>query len=141
MLDTYKTPLALIGRILLALMFVLSGFGKLTDIAGTAGFIASGGIPFASFVAVAVGSFELLAGLALIVGFKARWAALALALFTVAASLVFHNFWAVPAEQQYMQQLLFMKNVSVAGGLLMVAALGAGNFGFDRRAAPQLARG
>lgn len=142
MLDTFKAPLALVGRILLALMFVLSGYGKLGDIAGTAGYIASGGVPFASAVAVAVGLFELIAGLALVVGFQARWAALALAGFTVAASVLFHAFWAVPAEQQFMQQLLFMKNISVAGGLLMVAALGAGSLAFDRRAAePQLARG
>lgn len=55
MLDTFKSPLALVGRILLALMFVLAGAGKLGDISGTAGYIASGGVPFASAVAVAVG--------------------------------------------------------------------------------------
>jgi putative oxidoreductase len=132
MLDTFKSPVALIGRVLLALMFVLAGASKLGDISGTAGYIASGGIPFASAMAVAVGLFELLAGLALIVGFQARWAALALALFTLVASLLFHRFWAVPADQAFVQQLLFMKNLSVTGGLLIVAALGAGSIGFDR---------
>ena len=135
MLDTFKSPLALVGRILLALMFVLSGAGKLADISGTAGYIASGGVPFASAVAVAVGLFELIAGLALVVGFQARWAALALAGFTIAASVLFHPFWSVPADQAFVQQLLFMKNVSVAGGLLLVAALGAGSIGFDGRSA------
>jgi putative oxidoreductase len=141
MLDTFKSPLALVGRILLALMFVLAGAGKLADISGTAGYIASGGVPFASAVAVAVGLFELIAGLALVVGFQARWAALALAGFTLVASVLFHPFWSVPADQAFMQQLLFMKNVSVAGGLLLVAALGAGSIGFDgRRASAPLAR-
>lgn len=141
MLDTFKSPLALVGRILLALMFVLAGAGKLADISGTAGYIASGGVPFAAAVAVAVGLFELIAGLALVVGFHARWAALALAGFTIVASVLFHPFWSLPADQAFMQQLLFMKNVSVAGGLLLVAALGTGSIGFDgRRAAGPLAR-
>ncbi|WP_428416055.1 DoxX family protein [Methylibium sp.] len=141
MLDTIKSPLALVGRILLALMFVLAGAGKLGDISGTAGYIASGGVPFASAVAVAVGLFELIAGLALVVGFQARWAALALAGFTLVASVLFHPFWSLPADQAFVQQLLFMKNVSVAGGLLLVAALGAGSIGFDgRRAGAPLAR-
>lgn len=133
MLDSVKSPLAVAARVLLALMFVLSGFAKLGDLAGTAGYIASGGIPFASAVAVAVGLLELLGGLAIIVGFQARWAALALALFTLAASLLFHRFWAVAADQQYVQQLMFMKNLSVAGGLLLLAAMGGGRIGFDRQ--------
>lgn len=59
-------------------------------------------------------------------GFAARWAALALAAFTLAASFLFHPFWSVPADQQFMQQLLFMKNLAVTGGLLILAALGPG---------------
>lgn len=141
LLDTFKSPLALLGRILLALMFVLAGVGKLGDIAGTAGYIASGGVPFASAVAVAVGVFEVVAGLALVIGFQARWAALAMAGFTIAASVLFHPFWSLPADQAYVQQLLFMKNVSVAGGLLLVAALGAGPLSLDaRRGGLQTAR-
>ena len=129
--DSFKTPLALVGRVLLALMFVLSGFGKLGDIAGTAGYIASGGLPMASALAVIVGLLELLGGLAIVVGFQARWAALALGLFTLAASLLFHKFWAAPADQAFVQQLLFMKNLSVAGGMFIVAALGAGPASID----------
>jgi len=127
MLDNFKTPLALVGRILLALMFVTSGFGKLADIGGTAGYIAGvAGLPMPAVLAVAAGVLELAAGLAIMTGFAARWAALALAAFTLLASFLFHAYWAVPAEQQFMQQLLFMKNISIAGGLLIVAALGAG---------------
>ena len=112
-------------------MFILSGFGKLTDIQGTAGYIASGGLPFPMLLAAGVGALELLGGLALVIGFQARWVGLVLGLFTLVASVVFHPFWAVPADQQSITQLLFMKNLSVAGGLLLVSALGAGPLSMD----------
>ncbi len=133
MTDSYQSYASVLGRILLALMFILSGFGKLSDISGTAGFIASGGIPFPSLVAVLVGAFELLGGIALVLGFQARLIGLLMALFTIAASVVFHAYWAVPAEQQYVTQLLFMKNLSVAGGMLLISALGAGPLSLDQR--------
>jgi len=133
MLDSIKPPIVVVGRVLLALMFVLSGFGKLGDIGGTAGYIASGGLPAATALAVLVGLFEVVAGLALVIGFKARWAALGLALFTLLASVLFHQFWAAPAAEQGMQQLMFMKNLAIAGGMFMVAALGAGPLAFDAR--------
>jgi len=133
MIDSFKTPLVLVGRVLLALMFIYAGFGKLTNLEGTAGYIASGGLPMASVLAVVVGLLELLGGLAIAVGLQARWAALALGLFTLAASVLFHKFWAVPADQAFVQQLMFMKNLSVAGGLFIVAALGAGPVSVDAR--------
>ena len=135
MLDSFKSPLALTGRILLALLFITAGYSKLTNIAGTAGYIASGGLPFPSVLAAAVGLLELFGGLALAVGFKARWAALALGLFTLLASALFHNFWAVAPEQQMVQYLMFMKNLAVAGGMFVVAALGAGPLSIDNRSA------
>jgi putative oxidoreductase len=121
--------------VLLALMFVLAGFSKLGNIAGTAGYIASAGLPVATVLAVAVGLLEVVGGLALAVGFHARWAALALGLFTILATLLFHKFWAVPAAQQSVQQLMFMKNLAVSGGMFMVAALGAGPLSIDARRA------
>lgn len=138
--DSLKTPLVVVGRVLLALMFIMAGFSKLGNISGTAGYIASGGLPIASVLAVVVGLLELLGGIAIAIGFQARWAALALGLFTLAASLLFHKFWAVAPDQAYVQQLMFMKNLSVAGGLFIVAALGAGPVSVDARHAPQLAR-
>ena len=133
MLDSFKVPLIVVGRVLLALMFILSGFSKLGNLSGTAGYIASGGLPFPALLAVLVGLLELLGGLAIAVGFQARWAALALGLFTLAASVLFHKFWAVPADQAFVQQLMFMKNVSVAGGMFIVAALSAGPASVDAR--------
>jgi len=133
MLDSLQSPLAVLGRVLLALMFVQAGISKLSNIGGTAAYIASGGLPMPTMLAVLVAMFEVVAGLALAAGFKARWAALALGVFTLLVSVLFHPFWAVPAGQHMVQQLLFMKNLAVAGGMFMVAALGAGPASFDSR--------
>jgi putative oxidoreductase len=123
----------LIARILIAVMFVGAGFEKLTDIAGTAGYIASVGLPAPKLLAVSAGLLETVGGVLLIVGWQARWAALALAGFTLIASFFFHNFWAQPADQQMMQQLMFMKNLAIIGGLLFVYAFGPGTLSLDAR--------
>lgn len=135
MSESLKSPLVLVGRLLLALMFVLAGFSKLGGIEGTAAYIASAGLPMATALAVIVGLLELVGGIAIMLGYHARWAALALGLFTLAASLLFHNFWSMPADKAFVQQLMFMKNLSVAGGLFVVAALGAGALSLDARRA------
>lgn len=126
---------AIVARVLLALMFVLAGLSKFGDLGGTAGYIASKGLPMPSVLATATALLEFGAGLALMLGWRARPAALALFAFTLAASLLFHNFWALPADQQMTQQLLFMKNVSVAGGLLLLFCVGAGPASLDGRRA------
>ncbi|RLP22340.1 DoxX family protein [Mesorhizobium sp. YM1C-6-2] len=118
----------LIGRILLAAMFVLAGFGKLTDIGGTAGWFGSIGLPAPTIVAVLVGLLELVAGLAIVVGFQTRIAALALALFTIGATLIAHTNFA-----DMMQFLIFQKNFAVVGGLLVLAFAGAGALSVDAR--------
>lgn len=126
-------PVFLIARVLIALMFVLAGFGKLTGLEGTAGYIASKGLPLPWVLALSAGVLELVAGLALAVGFQTRIAALALAIFTLVATLLFHNFWAMPADQAYVQQLMFMKNLAAIGGLLVVFGFGAGPASLDAR--------
>jgi putative oxidoreductase len=125
----------LVARVLLALIFVTAGFSKLTGLQGTAGYIGSVGLPAPMLLAVAAGVVELVAGVLVIVGWQARWAALVLAGFTAVASALFHNYWAMPAEQQMMQQLMFMKNVSIVGGLLVLFAFGAGSLSLDARRA------
>jgi putative oxidoreductase len=123
----------LVARVLLALIFVTAGFSKLTGLQGTAGYIGSVGLPAPMLLAVAAGVVELVAGVLIVVGWQARWAALALAGFTAVASVLFHNYWAMPAEQQMMQQLMFMKNVSIVGGLLVLFAFGAGPLSLEAR--------
>jgi len=124
---------ALVGRLLLAVMFVYAGYGKIGGFEGTAGYIASKGLPLAQLAAAAAIAVEVVAGLMLVVGWKARWAAFALAAFTVVVSLIFHAFWAVPADQFGTQQLFFLKNMATIGGLLMIVAFGAGRWSVDRR--------
>lgn len=131
MLSSLQNPLALVGRILLAALFIPAGIGKITGFAGTVGYATAMGMPMPS-VGVAVGLLiELLGGLALLVGLCTRWSALVLAFFTLVASCIFHAYWSVPADQQMMQQLLFFKNVAVTGGLLAFAAFGAGAWSVD----------
>lgn len=124
---------ALLGRILLSLIFITSGFGKIGGFDGTVGYIASKGLPMAAVVAALTIVVELGGGLAVAVGFLTRWAALALAAFTVLAALIFHTYWAVPPEQVMMQQINFWKNISIAGGFLVLAAFGPGAISIDAK--------
>jgi putative oxidoreductase len=123
----------LIARLLLALMFLLAGIEKFTGLEGTAGYIASVGLPLPNLFAVGSAVVEVLGAVLLIVGWQARWAALALAGFTLVANLLFHNYWALPADQQMTAQLFFLKNLAVMGGLLMVYAFGPGSLSLDAR--------
>lgn len=133
MFNQLQNPLSLLGRILLAALFLPAGIGKLTGFSGTVGYISSAGLPFPELGAALALSVEIAGGVALIIGFGTRPAALALAVFTLVASLFFHNYWAVPVDQQFMQQLLFFKNIAVVGGLLTLAAWGAGAWSVDAR--------
>lgn len=108
---------------------------KLGALHGTAEAIASTGLPLEFPLAVLVAVFEVTAAAALVVGWYARAAALALALFTVAASFLFHAYWQVPPAQQHVQQLLFLKNLAIIGGLLSVGAFGPGGWSLDARRA------
>ena len=123
----------LVGRILLGLLFVLSGFSKIAGFEGTAGYIASKGLPMPTIVAALTILIELGGGLALVVGFYTRQAALILAVFTLLTGFIFHNFWDADAASKMMQQINFMKNLSIAGGMLVLAAFGPGSIGIDAR--------
>jgi putative oxidoreductase len=133
MSNALQNPVSLVGRILLAALFLPAGIGKLTGFAGTVGYITSVGLPLPQVAAAIALVVEIVGGIALITGFGTRFAALALAVFTVVASVFFHNYWAVPAEQQMIQQLMFFKNIAVVGGLLTLAAWGAGSWSLDAR--------
>lgn len=123
----------LVGRLLLAWLFLPAGIAKLTGFAGTVGYITSVGLPMPQVAAALTLVVEIGGGIALIVGLGTRWAALALALFTLVASFIFHAYWAAPADAQAMVQLLFNKNIAVAGGLFVLAAFGAGGWSLDAR--------
>jgi len=123
----------LLGRLLLACLFLPAGIAKLGGFAGTVGYIASVGLPMPQVSAALALVVEIVGALALILGLGTRWAALVLALFTLAASVFFHAFWAAPEGQQLIPQLLFFKNIGVVGGLLILAAWGPGDWSLDAR--------
>ena len=121
-LQTYAHPA---GRILLALIFIVAGFGKLGDVQGFSGYLASGGLP--AFLAWPAVLFEIIAGLALLIGYQTRLVALALAAFSVVTAFLYH------APVDAMQQVMFLKNLAMAGGYLMLVAHGAGALSVDER--------
>jgi putative oxidoreductase len=126
----------LVGRLLIAFIFIFAGYGKITGFEGTVGYIASKGLPLPQLAAVGAIIVELGGGLMLVAGWKARWAAAALFVFTALAALIFHNFWAVPADQAMMaqnQMIHFMKNVSMMGGLLYVIVHGSGPLSVEKQ--------
>ncbi len=123
----------LIGRILIAIFFIPAGLSKITGFSGTVGYIASAGLPMPELGAVIAIVVEVLLVAALLIGWQARWSALIIALFTVAAAVFFHNYWASPADQQMMQNTNFFKNIAIAGGLLFIFAFGPGAYSLDAR--------
>jgi putative oxidoreductase len=124
----------LAGRVLLAWLFIPAGWSKLMGFSGVVGYIASKGVPMPEVCAAIAIAVELGLGLALLAGFKARWAALGLAVFVAVITPIFHNFWAVPEAQKTMQMQAFWKNFAVVGGLLFVYAFGPGGWSVDGRA-------
>lgn len=122
----------LLGRILIAALFIPAGLGKIMGFEGTVGYIAAKGLPLPALAAAGAIAVEVGVALALLLGYKARWAALILALFTIVSAVIFHNYWAVPADQQMAQSINFYKNLAIAGGLLFVVAFGAGSKALDK---------
>lgn len=126
-----QSTLNLIGRVLLVALFLPAGIDKLTGFSGTVGYFSSLGMPAPSLGVVVAIIVEIIGGLTLLVGYRTRIAAVVLAVFTLAASVAGHAYWAAPADQAFMQQLLFFKNIAVVGGLLILAASGTGKFSID----------
>jgi putative oxidoreductase len=126
-----QNALALVGRVLIAMLFIPAGWGKIAGFAGTAGYIASKGVPLPEVCAAIAIAAELGLGLLLLVGYQARWAALGLGVFIAVITPIFHGYWAVPDAQKAMQQMNFFKNMAIAGGVFAFAAFGAGAWSLD----------
>jgi putative oxidoreductase len=118
----------LIGRVLMSIIFIMSGISKLGGVADTAGYMASMGVPLPNITVWLVIALEILGGVAILLGFFTRYAAWALAAFCVASGYLGHY---QPEDQ--MQMISFMKNLAMAGGFLALAAAGAGSFSVDAR--------
>lgn len=133
MSKSIQNSFTLVSRLLFVIFFLPAGIGKVTGFAGTVGYISAVGLPLPTLGAILALSVEILGSLALFAGFGTRIAALVLAAFTLVASFFFHAYWAVPADQAFVTQLLFFKNIAVVGGLLALAAHGAGAWSVDAR--------
>lgn len=124
---------ALAGRVLLSAIFLVSGIAKVTDPAGAVGFMQAQGIPAAGILVYVAGLAEILGAIALMSGLLTRVGAIGLILFMIPTTLVFHDFWTFTGEEQRHQQIQFMKNLAIIGGLLLVTAYGAGRYSADGR--------
>ena len=131
-----NSPAMLVGRILLALVFLVAGWRKLMAVAGTAGYFTKLGLPMPEVLAWVAIAIELGGAILLIVGWQTRWAALLLALFTVIAAFAAHRFWEFDAAQQANQMNHFLKNLAIVGGMIILAATGPGALSVDGRRRP-----
>ncbi len=127
---------ALVGRIMLALIFIISGFGKITGYAGTAGYMASKGLPMVALLLPLTILVELGGGLLIAFGWKARWAAALIFLFLIPVTLVFHNPAGLDAAAAQGQMIHLLKNISIMGGMLGLFAFGPGGYSFDAKSNP-----
>jgi putative oxidoreductase len=130
-MDALKNLVAVLGRILIALIFIRGGINKLGAIDPTAAEMAKAGIPLSSFLVYGAILMELGVGLLLVFGLFARWAALALFFYTLTLALIFHAYWNAPAAQARLQASFFFGHLSMMGGMLVVVAFGAGAWSVD----------
>ena len=131
-MEGQKDWAALLGRMLLVILFFISGFGKIPGYEGTAAYIASRGLPMPQVLAAISILIELGGAIAIAIGWKTRFAAAVLALFMIVITPVFHKFWDIPAEEAAVQQIHFIKNVSILGGFLLLFAFGPGRYSLDQ---------
>lgn len=122
-----QNTLALIARLLLATLFILAGINKLSGMEGTVAYISSVGLPAPELVYYATVALEIVGGLMLAAGFKARYASGALGIFSFLTAVIFHNDFS-----QQTEITAFLKNLAIAGGMFAVAAFGPGRFSVDR---------
>jgi len=122
---------ALFGRIAMSVIFITSGFGKAMGFAGTEHMIESKGVPLPEIAAVIAILIEVGGGLALLLGWKTRWAAVAFVVFLVVITPIFHGFWTMEGAARSANQINFMKNLTILGGFLLLYAFGPGRYSVD----------
>jgi len=131
--DTSLPTAALIGRFLIAAIFLVSGIAKLTDLPGTVAHMVAMGIPYPDTLAMVAGGAEVLGAVAIATGLLTRVAAAGLILFMIPTTLIFHPFWNFAGQERLPQMVNFMKNLGITGGLAILMAQGAGRFSLDHR--------
>ncbi|MFY9691969.1 MAG: DoxX family protein [Candidatus Acidiferrales bacterium] len=129
----------LMGRILLSSVFIIAGVGKIGGFSMEEAFVASKHLPLPAVALGIAMLIELVGGLAILVGFYTRFAAWIVFLYMIPTTFLFHNFWTMQGAARQDNQLHFEKNIAIMGGLLILAAFGAGGFSVDAARAPQSA--
>ncbi|KVC21461.1 hypothetical protein WI69_06725 [Burkholderia diffusa] len=132
-LESKKDELLLAARVLMMILFVLFGWQKLSGFSGTVAYMVSTGAPSPELSAVIAVAVELVGGALIAVGFYTRPLALVFAVYTLATALIGHRYWALQGMDQYLAMINFYKNISIIGGLLLLAVSGPGRYSFDRK--------
>lgn len=125
---TMQKYLLLIGRIFLTLIFIMAGLGKVMDFAGTQQYMSAYGMPLTSFFLIVAFLIEILGSLSILLGWKAKWGALALIIFLIPTTLIFHTHFS-----DQVQMIMFLKNLGLLGGLLYIYVFGPGEISFDAK--------
>jgi putative oxidoreductase len=128
-----KDEVLLVARVLLMILFVIFGWGKLTNFSGTVSYMAAEGAPLPTIAAIIATVMELLVGLALIAGFYTRPLALLFAVYTLGTALIGHHFWTMTDGERMANMINFYKNISIIGGLLLLCLTGPGKYSVDRK--------
>ncbi|KWB49400.1 DoxX family protein [Burkholderia ubonensis] len=132
-LESKKDGLLLAARVLMMVLFILFGWQKLAGFSGTVAYMASTGAPSPELSAAIAVAVELVGGLLIAIGFYTRPLALLFAAYTVATAFIGHRYWAAHGMDQYIAMINFYKNVSIVGGLLLLALTGPGKYSLDRK--------
>ncbi|MGH9727999.1 MAG: DoxX family protein [Candidatus Acidiferrales bacterium] len=130
-MNSYERIMPLVGRISIGVLFIFTGTEKVMHFSGMVPFLASKGMPLANVMLATALTIELLGALCLITGFQTRIAALLIFLYLIPTTLMFHNFWAMQGAMRADNQINFLKNLAIMGGLLMLAAYGPGELSID----------
>ena len=137
MSNSSTSLIVLFGRILLSIVFILSGITKITSFSMEQGYAVSRHLPLPAVAVVVALVIEILGGLAILTGFFARLAAWIVFLYLIPTTFLFHNFWAMSGTDRYDNMAHFEKNLAIMGGLLVLAAVGSGAYSIDAAQAPK----
>ena len=131
-IQRWRDELILLARILMMVLFVMSGWGKLTGFQGTVGYMASTGAPMPAVAAGIAVVMEFGVGIALLIGFWTRPLAILMALFVLGTSFIAHSYWDMVGDMEAANKIQFYKNLSIMGGLFLLAAVGPGKYALQK---------
>lgn len=132
LLDNQKDAVLLVARILMVILFIWGGWGKLMGFSGAIAMMAGYGLPIPTVAAVVVVVIEFFVGIAVAIGFLTRPLALLLAAYTLATAFIGHHYWTMTGDAHVANMINFYKNVSITGGFLLLCITGPGRYSIDR---------